>query len=453
MLGNKLLFKQTSVQGSKAAQRGSRAGRGHGLRRRERKEMAQNEPLSALASSPTSTVLDASAFTAAAAPQGVCARRAASTQQCQPAAAAEEAAAAGARRASLHSLESDLIQLCLMHLPLPSLSLCAAASKVLQQACASEVVWEHVCCRGGSFQTPPGTSPPGGWRNLHKRLRALAVTPLQWSVPCWRELDEHLLRLEEDAVIGAARQSGYECFVAEVCFERAGSEEAHRRDASKLFMTQPVALEMVKGDLFTVHLELMDEAGSDRLSLWIVRGAAESYDRQGGVFAGLAAWPLSLPPPPTYIHTSPAAPAPPPASEGVEDDGPGSRWFHVFQLRHLVECGGEIIESDGGYENSSFELGHIPSRILRMLPVGAPEAYTDDSWEELDNEGVRSCGDGLGLAMDDEALSLLERFGAVAPSHAMGRGRRFKLIILARSLFSHMSDGPEQGQSDIRGHL
>ena len=88
-----------------------------------------------------------------------------------------------------------------------------------------------------------------------------------------------------------------------------------------------------------------------------------------------------------------------------------------------------------------------------MLPVGAPEAYTDDSWEELDNEGVRSCGDGLGLAMDDEPLSLLERFGAVAPSHAMGRGRRFKLIILARSLFSHMSDGPDQGQSDIRGHL
>ena len=348
----------------------------------------------------------------------------------------------------LHRLEGDLVQLCLMHLPVPALARCAAVSKALQLNCASEAVWENVCCRGGYFLAPPSTPPPGGWRSLYQRLRALAVTPWKWSVLCWRELDEELAQLEEDAVLVAARQSGYECFAAEVCLERASPEEAQRRDASAndLYMTQPVSFEMVKGDAFSVHVELMDEAGSDRLSLWIVRGAAECYYRQGGLYAGLAAWPLSLPPPPTYIHAPRqrlhvsdldiAAGATP--SESEED---GS-WFHVFQLRHLVMCGGEIVESDGGHEKSSFELGHIPSRILKLLPVGAPEGYSDDSWEIGDDEDrdVRSCGDGLGLAMDDEALSLLERHGAAAPV-----GRRFKVMVLVRSLFSHVSDADTRG--------
>jgi hypothetical protein len=349
----------------------------------------------------------------------------------------------------LHRLEGDLVQLCLMHLPVPVLARCAAVSKALQLSCASEVVWENVCCRGGYFLAPPSTPPPGGWRSLYQRLRALAVTPWKWSLLCWRELDEELAQLEEDAVLVAARQSGYECFAAEVCLERASPEEAQRRDASAndLYMTQPVSFEMVKGDTFSVHVELMDEAGSDRLSLWIVRGAAECYYRQGGLYAGLAAWPLSLPPPPTYIHAprqrlhvselDVAAGATP--SESEED---GS-WFHVFQLRHLVMCGGEIVASDGGHENSSFELGHIPSRILKLLPVGAPEGYSDDSWELGDDEDrdVRSCGDGLGLAMEDEALSLLERHGAAAPA-----GRRFKVMVLVRSLFSHVSDPDTRGR-------
>jgi hypothetical protein len=348
----------------------------------------------------------------------------------------------------LHRLEGDLAQLCLMHLPVTALARCAAVCRALQLSCASEVVWEHVCCRGGYFLAPPGTPPPGGWRSLYQRLRALAVTPWKWSVLCWRELDEELALLEEDAVLVAARQNGYECFAAEVFLEKASPEEAQRRDASAndLYMTQPVSFEMVKGDAFSVHVELMDEAGSDRLSLWIVRGASQCYYRQsGGLYAGLAAWPLSLPPPPTYIHAprqrlhiselDVAAGAP---SESEED---GS-WFHVFQLRHLVMCGGEIVESDGGHENSSFELGHIPSRILKMLPVGAPEGYSDDSWEigDYEDRDVRSCGDGLGLAMDDEALSLLERNGAAAPA-----GRRFKVMVLVRSLFSHMSDEDTRG--------
>lgn len=403
----------------------------------------------ALASSPTSsTAFEASAFALSGRAReptcralgerpGVCAGACSGPEIAAPREADKGASGC------LHRLEGDLVQLCLMHLPVPALARCAAVSKALQLSCASEVVWEHVCCRGGYFLVPPSTPPPGGWRSLYQRLRALAVTPWKWSFLCWRELDQELAQLEEDAVLVAARQSGYECFAAEVCLESASPEEAQRRDASAndLYMTQPVSFELVKGDAFSVHVELMDEAGSDRLSLWIVRGAAECYYRQGGLYAGLAAWPLSLPPPPTYIHAprqrhEEAAGVTP--SESEED---GS-WFHVFQLRHLVMCGGEIVESDGGHENSSFELGHIPSRILKLLPVGAPEGYSDDSWEIGDDEDrdVRSCGDGLGLAMDDEALSLLERHGAAAPA-----GRRFRVMVLVRSLFSHVSDADTRG--------
>ena len=124
-----------------------------------------------------------------------------------------------------------------------------------------------------------------------------------------------------------------------------------------------------------------------------------------------------------------------PGFSALRADSQTTRTFR----RHLVLSGGQLVESDGGFEQASFELGHIPSRILQQLPMDSPEGFVDESVPQSltgMSEELLSCGDGVGLAMDEQAFSVLERDGSVAPGD---RARPFKLILLYKSLFSHLS--------------
>ena len=243
---------------------------------------------------------------------------------------------------SLLDMGADLLHLVLVRLltastrasRLQTLARCAGTCSALRQACDSEAMWQHLCSTG--FRVMPNVPPPSGWRNLYHRLRDL-VSPAKWSVASWGELEDDLALLQAHPILAAARLNGYRCISVETSLERASPDEAARRGAvdSELYTTQPCSIDML-GDTFTVHVEVRDEAGHDRLSLWLVRGG-DLAPKSAGVFGDVAAWPLSLPPPPTYVH------APPPKPLTVDEDGwecahvaPEDTWFHVFQLRQAA---------------------------------------------------------------------------------------------------------------------
>jgi len=125
--------------------------------------------------------------------------------------------------------------------------------------------------------------------------------------------------------------------------------------------------------------------------------------------------------------------------EGEEDN---QDWYHVFQTRHFILAGDQIVLSDGGVDRHSYELGFVPLQVLKSLSDGFPEDYVDEHVGTFESV-TQPLHHGVGIGFDvslETSLMLHEERAVAAPGRPAENP--FVLLLLCKSLFSHKDLGP-----------